>query len=193
MAVCGTRATTRTSTAAAHSVNFKRTSCPNQTRTDRSTYPRLGLGVSRFYASSYMCAGGHGLHSYTCVPCACQSVSPGRWLAALTATPGGETQSVLSAERWQALDRKRGTASALKTRTVLFSPYFSVALSLNHQQKIKVIIVMNPLTGLCKSGWIYERFYNNSTVVRSNPTVWLGAHGFWESCMRVYVSFLNVF
>lgn len=28
---------------------------------------------------------------------------------------------------------------------------------------------MNPLTGLCNSGWIYERFYNNSTVVWGNP------------------------
>ncbi len=59
--------------------------------------------------------------------------------------------------------------------SVLFSLYFSVALSLNHQQKIKVIIVMNPLTGLCNSGWIYECFYNNSTVVWGNPTVWLRA------------------
>lgn len=34
---------------------------------------------------------------------------------------------------------------------------------------------MNSLTGLCNSGWIYERLYNNSTVVWGNPPVSLGA------------------
>lgn len=30
---------------------------------------------------------------------------------------------------------------------------------------------MNPLTGLCNSGWIYDSLFNDS---RNNPTVWLG-------------------
>lgn len=68
-----------------------------------------------------------------------------------------------------------GVSSENSFHPVLFSLEFSVALSLNHQQKIKVIIVMNPLTGLCNSGWIYEHFYNNFTVVWGNPAVWLRA------------------
>lgn len=33
---------------------------------------------------------------------------------------------------------------------------------------------MNPLTGLCNSGWIYDHFFNSSTLVWGSPTVWLG-------------------
>lgn len=90
-----------------------------------------------------------------------------------------------------------GVSSENSFHSVLFSRYFSVALSLNHQQKIKAIIVMNTLTGLCNSGWIYEHFYNNSTVVWGNPTVWLRAEDYENHFVRMqaymYVSFLKLF
>lgn len=87
-----------------------------------------------------------------------------------------ETQSVLSAERRQVFNRKHGLSSENCFHCFfLFFLFFSVALSLNHQQKIKIIIVMNSLTGLCNSGWIYGCLYNKSTVVWGNPAVSLGA------------------
>lgn len=42
MAVCGTLSTTRTSKAKVQSVDFKRTSCPNQTRTSQSSDALFG-------------------------------------------------------------------------------------------------------------------------------------------------------
>lgn len=68
---------------------------------------------------------------------------------------------------------------------------FSVALSLNHQQKIKIIIVMNSLTGLCNSGWIYECLYNKSTVVWGNPAVSLGADDY-ENHVGIHASVFSV-
>lgn len=84
-------------------------------------------------------------------------------------------------------------ASLLKTAftVFLFSLFFSVALSLNHQQKIKIIIVMNSLTGLCNSGWIYGCLYNKSTVVWGNPAVSLGADDY-ENHVGIRASVFSV-
>lgn len=104
-----------------------------------------------------------------------------------------ETHSVLSAGRRQVFNRKHGMASLLKTAftVFLFSLFFSVALSLNHQQKIKIIIVMNSLTGLCNSGWIYGCLYNKSTVVWGNPAVSLGADDY-ENHVGIRASVFSV-
>lgn len=171
MAVCSTLLTTRTNRAAVESVNFKRTSCRNQTGTSQSLHSSW-FGCKDVLKPIYLCVLVSAIHQLLHI-CVLVHISEALCLCCGSHHCGlcqlwNTTFSVI----WVVTGTQRETWNGVSTENSLYSVLFSlpasVALSLNHQQKIKVIIVMNSLTGLRNSGWIYEHLYNNSTVIWGN-------------------------